>query len=45
MRMTKNGEHFTLKRVVLACNLHLSGKVAKVGSVWWFPSIELITTN
>ena len=37
MRMAKNGEAFTLKRVMLAGNRYLCRKVMRMGSVWWFP--------
>jgi hypothetical protein len=43
MRVSENGEDFSLERVVLANNLDLGGKVAEVGSVWRFPSIESTT--
>lgn len=35
---------FTVERVMWASDGHLRGKVAEVGSVWWFPSI-IWTTN
>lgn len=44
MRMAKNGEAFTLKRVMLAGNRYLCRKVMRMGSVWWFPLIESTMT-
>ncbi len=39
MGMTKNGERSSIEGMMTASNLHLGGKVAEVGSVWWFPLI------
>ncbi len=40
MCMAENVQGFTLEWVMWTGDGYLRGKVAEVGSVWWFPSIE-----
>jgi hypothetical protein len=45
VRMTEHLQRLALKWMVWTRDGHAFGEVLMVGSVWWCPSIESITTN